>query len=80
MESRAVKFCLLGWWTNEAKGYRLEDLESSKLIALWDVQFFEDDIPSNLAVIGIDTLKILIIAVDKFVDDALAKENVTAVA
>ena len=80
MESRAVKVCLLGWWTDEAKGYQLEDLESSKLIALQNVQFFENDIPSDLAVIGIDTLKILTIVVDKFVNDALAKENITAVA
>ena len=80
MESRAVKVYLLEWWTNEVKGYQLEDLESGKLIASWNIQFFKDDIPSNLAVIGINTLKIPTIAVDKFVDDALAKENVTIVA
>jgi len=34
LESRAVKVHLLGWWTDEAKGYQLEDLESGKLIAL----------------------------------------------
>ena len=34
LESRAVKVHLLGWWTDEAKGYWLEDLESGKLIAL----------------------------------------------
>ena len=79
LESRIVKVHLLGWWTDKAKGYQLEDLKSSKLIISQDVQFFEDDILSNLAVIGIDTLKILTIAVDKFIDDILAKENVIAV-
>ena len=48
LESRAVKVRLLGWWNNEAKGYRLEDLENRKLIALRDVHFFEDDSPSDL--------------------------------
>jgi len=24
---------MLGWWMDEAKGYRLEDLENGKLIA-----------------------------------------------
>ena len=79
LESRIVKVHLLEWWTDKAKGYRLEDLKSSKLIISQDVQFFEDDILSDLAVIGIDTLKILTIAVDKFVDDILAKEYVTVV-
>jgi len=33
LESRAVKVRMLGWWTDETKGYRLEDLENGKLIA-----------------------------------------------
>jgi len=70
----------LGWWTNKAKGYQLKDLESGKLIVSWNVQFFKDDTPSNLTVISINTLRILTMVVDKFVDDALAKENITAVA
>jgi len=28
LESRVVSVRLLGWWNNETKGYRLEDLES----------------------------------------------------
>ena len=80
MEFRVVKVCLLGWWTNKAKGYQLKDLESGKLIVSWNVQFFKDDTPSNLTVISINTLRILTMVVDKFVDDALAKENITAVA
>ena len=59
LESRAYKICLLGWWTDEVKGYQLEDLESGKLIALWNVQFFKNNISSDLAVIGIDTPKIV---------------------
>ena len=44
-----------------------------------NVLFFENDTLSNLAVIGINTPKIPTIAIDKFVDDALAKENVITV-
>jgi len=33
LESQAVKVRMLGWWVDESKGYRLEDLENSKLIA-----------------------------------------------
>ena len=32
LESRAVKVQLLGQWTDETKGYRLEDLENHKVI------------------------------------------------
>ena len=32
LESRAVKFWLLEWWTDETKGYQLEDMKNSKLI------------------------------------------------
>jgi len=32
LESRAVKVQLLGWWTDETKGYQLEDIENGKLI------------------------------------------------
>jgi len=27
-----MKCCLLGWWADEMKGYRLEDIETGKLI------------------------------------------------
>jgi len=33
LESQAVKVRMLGWWVDESKGYHLEDLENSKLIA-----------------------------------------------
>ena len=46
----SVKCRLLGWWTDEAKGYRLKEVEIGKLIAARDV-FVEDDTPADLAVI-----------------------------
>ena len=45
---------MLGWWTDETKGYRLEDLENNKLIASKDVQFLEDETPSELAIMDIE--------------------------
>jgi len=50
----------------------LEDLENSKLIASQDVHLFKDSSPSELATIDIDTLPIN--AVNKLVDNAIAKE------
>jgi hypothetical protein len=42
---------MLGWWTDEMKGYRLEDVETWKLLTLRDVMFVEDDQPMDMAVI-----------------------------
>ena len=72
LESQAVKVRILGWWVDESKGYHLEDLENSKLIASQDVHLFKDSSPSELATIDIDTLPIN--AVNKLVDNAIAKE------
>ena len=55
LESRAVKVHILEWWTDETKGYCLEDLENSKLIATRDVCFAEDSFSSKLAVVKVDT-------------------------
>ena len=71
LKSRAVKVCLLGWQTDKAKGYQLEDLENNKLIALQDVQFFEDNSPSDLVTIDISTPTITVTVIDNFVDYAL---------
>jgi hypothetical protein len=49
IESQAVQIRMLGWWADETKGYRLEDLEKGVLITSRDVQFDEDDSPSNVA-------------------------------
>jgi len=73
LESQAVKVRMLGWWVDESKGYCLEDLENSKLIASQDVHFFEDSSPSELATIDIDTLPIN--AINKLVNNTIAKER-----
>ena len=51
LEKTAVKCRLLGWWADETKGYRLEDLETKRLITSRDVRFVEDEKPNDLAVI-----------------------------
>jgi hypothetical protein len=51
LEVTSVKCRLLGWWANESKGYRLEDIEMCLLIASCDVRFVEDNTSSDLAVI-----------------------------
>ena len=71
LKSRAVKVCLLGWQTDKAKGYQLEDLKNNKLIASQDVQFFEDNSPSDLVTIDISTPTITVTVIDNFVDYAL---------
>ena len=73
LELQAVKVRILGWWVDESKGYYLEDLENSKLIASQDVYFFEDSSPSELVTIDIDTPPAN--AINKLVDNAIAKER-----
>jgi len=46
-----VKCRLLGWWADEMKGYRLEDIETGKLITSQDVRFVEDESPGDLVVV-----------------------------
>ncbi|KAG5728163.1 hypothetical protein E4T56_gene19311 [Termitomyces sp. T112] len=45
----SVKCCMLGWWTNETKGYRLKDVKTGKLITARDICFVEDNSPGDLA-------------------------------
>lgn len=71
LESCAVRVHLLGWWTDETKGYRLEDLENGKLITSRDVQFNEDENPSELASIDIGLPKSTPEDVDNLVDEAI---------
>src|ERR1700731_985294 len=55
LEPTSVKCRMLGWWADETKGYRLEDLETKTLITLCNVRFIEDPPPTDLAVVeGID--------------------------
>ena len=49
LEATSVKCRLLGWWMDETKGYRLENIET--LITARDVQFIEDSTPYDIAVI-----------------------------
>jgi len=67
---------MLGWWVDEAKGYRLEDLENGKLIASRDVRFFEDDSPSDLASIEVQDTPANNQDVNTLVNDAIQK-NIT---
>jgi len=53
LQSQAVKVQMLGWRTDETKGYRLEDLETpGKLISSRDVDFIENSSPSDLVIIN----------------------------
>jgi len=65
---------MLGWWVDEAKGYCLEDLENGKLIASQDVRFFEDDLPSESAVIEVDNSPTSSKDINDLVDNAIAKD------
>jgi len=47
----ALKCHLLGWWADKSKGYRLEDLETKKIISLRDVKFIEDEAPTEMMII-----------------------------
>jgi hypothetical protein len=47
----AVKCRLLGWWVDETKGYRLEDIQTRSLITSRDVRFVEDETPTELTII-----------------------------
>jgi len=65
---------MLSWWVDKAKGYCLEDLENSKLIASQDVRFFEDDSPSNLASIKVQDTPANNQDVNTLVNDAIQKD------
>ena len=39
--------------SDETKDYHLSDLENDKLITLYDVRFFKDNLPSSLAIINV---------------------------
>jgi hypothetical protein len=51
LEVTTVKCRLLGWWRDETKGYRLEDIQMCSLITSHDVQFVEDETPTELTII-----------------------------
>jgi hypothetical protein len=47
-----------GWWADETKGYRLEDIETHLLITSCDVCFIKDNTPAELAIIEGSTLSV----------------------
>ena len=67
---------MLGWWTDESKGYHLEDLETpGKLISSRDVDFIEDSSPNDLAII--DNISPPPESIDKLVDNAISTDSIS---
>jgi len=67
---------MLGWWTDESKGYRLEDLETpGKLISSRDVDFIEDSSPNDLAII--DNIPPPPESIDNLVDNAISTDSIS---
>jgi hypothetical protein len=51
LEVTTVKCRLLGWWVDETKGYRLEDIQTCSLIISRNVRFVEDETLTELTII-----------------------------
>jgi len=67
---------MLGWWTNESKEYRLEDLETpGKLISSCDIDFIEDSSPSDLTII--DNISPPPEGINKLVDNAILTDSIS---
>ena len=67
---------MLGWWTDESKGYHLEDLKTpEKLISSCDIDFIKDSSPNDLAII--DNISPLLESINKLVDDAILTNSTT---
>ena len=64
----------MGWWTDETKGYRLEDLENHKVITLQDVHFLEDSLPSELVVMDLQAPVISVKAVNDLIDGTIEED------
>jgi len=76
LQSRAVKVQMLEWWTDESKGYRLEDLETpGKLISSRDVDFIEDSSPNDLTII--DNISPPLEGINKLVDNAISTDSIS---
>ena len=78
LESRVVKVKMLEWWSDETKGYRLENLENGKLITLCNVWFFKDEIPSDLAVVEVNIKCLSTNDIDRLVNNAINSNQDTA--
>ena len=66
---------MLGWWADETKGSRLEDLENGKLITSRDVQFCEDTTPSELACMEVGLTHSSDKEINDFIDEAVYPES-----
>jgi len=67
---------MLGWWTDESKGYHLEDLEiPGKLISSRNVDFIEDSSPNDLAIIN--NISLSPESINKLVNDAISTDSTT---
>jgi len=67
---------MLGWWTDESKEYRLEDLETpGKLISSCDIDFIEDSSPNDLAIIH--NISPSPESIDKLVDNAISTDSIS---
>ena len=67
---------MLGWWTDESKGYRLEDLKTpGKLISSRDVDFVEDSSSNDLAII--DNIPPPPESIDNLVDNAISTDSIS---
>jgi len=67
---------MLGWWTDKLKGYHLEDLKiSRKLISSRNVDFIEDFLPNDLAII--DNILPLPESINILVDDAISTDSIS---
>jgi len=76
LQSQAVKVQMLGLWTDKSKGYYLEDLKTpGKLISSHDVDFIEDSLPNDLAII--DNILPPPKSINKFVDDAISTNSIS---
>jgi len=69
-----VSVRLFGWWNDETKGYRLEDLESGggKVIASWNIKFMEDESPSELTVVDVCRMTATAEEINGLIDGAIS--------
>jgi len=68
---------MLGWWTDESKGYCIKDLETpGKLISSCDGDFIEDFSPSDLAIIK--NIPLLLENINKLVNNAISIDSTTS--
>jgi len=67
--------------SDETKDHYLSDLKNDKLITLYDIRFFENNLPSNLAIINVEVeysgKKDVNVVVNKAVEDIVDQDITT---